>query len=94
MVRFESIRAVHSIVAAHDLEMVQFDIETAFLHGDLHGRNLHTLTLCLHLSGLSYLRLSLFDVFIRTQATCSFQSSADQRAYIACQDSLFTSLTI
>jgi hypothetical protein len=65
------------MVAAHDLEMVQFDFETAFLHGDLHERNLHALTLWLHPSGLSYLRLPLFEVFLWTQASCSFQSSAD-----------------
>lgn len=77
VVRFESIRAVHSMVAAHDLEMMQFDLETAFLHGDLHERNLHALTLWLHPSGLSYLRLPLFEVFIWTQSSCSFQISAD-----------------
>lgn len=75
VVRFESIRAVISMVAAHVLETVQFGIETAFLHGDLHERNVHALTLWLHSSGFSYLRLPYFEVLIRTRASCSFLES-------------------
>ena len=35
VVRFESVRMFLSIVAAENLELVQFDVKTAFLHGDL-----------------------------------------------------------
>lgn len=35
MVRFETICAVLNTVAAHDLDLTQFDIRTAFLNGDL-----------------------------------------------------------
>lgn len=33
--RYESIRALLAKAAAEDLEMKQFDIKTAFLHGEL-----------------------------------------------------------
>ena len=33
--QFDSIRTLISVVAANDLEMIQFDIKTAFLNGDL-----------------------------------------------------------
>ena len=35
VVRYESVRIFLSIVAAEDLELSQFDVKTAFLHGDL-----------------------------------------------------------
>ena len=36
MVRPDSLRAVLAITAAENLEMVQLDVKTAFLNGDLH----------------------------------------------------------
>ncbi len=35
VVRYESIRAVLATAAAHNIEITQFDVKTAFLHGDL-----------------------------------------------------------
>lgn len=35
VVRYESIRAVLATAAAHNMEIMQFDVKTAFLHGDL-----------------------------------------------------------
>lgn len=35
VVKFETVRIVMAITAADDLEIVQFDIKTAFLHGDI-----------------------------------------------------------
>ena len=35
VVRYESVRVFLAIVAAEDLDLVQFDVKTAFLHGDL-----------------------------------------------------------
>lgn len=35
VVRYDSVRAVLSLAAAEDLEMVQFDVRTAFLYGEL-----------------------------------------------------------
>ncbi len=34
--RHESVRVILSTAAAHDLEIIQLDVKTAFLHGDLH----------------------------------------------------------
>ena len=34
--RHDSLRAVLAITAAENLEMVQLDVKTAFLNGDLH----------------------------------------------------------
>ena len=36
VVRHESVRVILSIAAAHNLEIIQLDVKTAFLHGDLH----------------------------------------------------------
>ena len=35
VVRYESVRMFLSIVAAENLDLIQFDVKTAFLHGDL-----------------------------------------------------------
>jgi hypothetical protein len=36
VVRHELVRVILSAAAAHDLEIIQLDVKTAFLHGDLH----------------------------------------------------------
>jgi len=36
VVRYESIRTLLAMAAERDLKIEQFDIKTAFLHGDLH----------------------------------------------------------
>jgi hypothetical protein len=36
VVRHESVRVILSAAAAHNLEIIQLDVKTAFLHGDLH----------------------------------------------------------
>jgi hypothetical protein len=36
VVRHESVRVILSTAAAHNLEIIQLDVKTAFLHGDLH----------------------------------------------------------
>ena len=38
VVRYESIRVVLSLAAHHDMDMMQFDIKTAFLNGPLHEK--------------------------------------------------------
>ena len=35
VMRYDSIRTILSVAASEDLEMIQFDVKTAFLHGDL-----------------------------------------------------------
>jgi hypothetical protein len=37
VVKHSSIRTFFSIVVAHDLELEQLDVKTAFLHGELEG---------------------------------------------------------
>lgn len=36
VVRYDTCRVLFAKTAIEDLEMIQFDVKTAFLHGDLH----------------------------------------------------------
>ena len=44
VVRFESVRTLVALAAKHDLTLHQSDVTTAFLNGELKGRNLHEAT--------------------------------------------------
>ena len=36
VMRYDSVRAILGLAAIEDMEMMQFDVKTAFLYGDLH----------------------------------------------------------